>query len=396
MRIRDIHASAHVSIVAEPSWSPSDSDRDAIDRRREVSTILPSAPDADDDVVSQRIEDPAARLPGTTNLATDGGDPDPVLAEGGAPFVHREMSGRSREEAARLMERFYGGARVRSVPSSRPFQFRFASSGDAHITLRMASVTGTMTSEVSKLDDYVVTWLREGAATLTVGDTPFALTEGQPVLLPTTVPFVFEAQPSRQNLVQISGPFLDGVASERHGGDVQPLVFRYGTPLPDDAVATWRRAVTAATPVLTDAAATRLVRMETNLQLARTLLDVFPWHTQHVPDAFLVPRLTRVRAAVEFLHNNAHLPITPADAAANVGLHTRSLQNAFQRHLELSPTEYLRRIRLDRVRRDLLEHTPKTATVNDLARAWGFGNLGRFATAYQQRFGEKPNETLRR
>jgi len=54
----------------------------------------------------------------------------------------------------------------------------------------------------------------------------------------------------------------------------------------------------------------------------------------------------------------------------------------------------LTRARLHHVRRDLLAARPG-ARVGDIAAAWGFSHLGRFAAAYRRRFGEPPSATLR-
>jgi AraC-like DNA-binding protein len=322
-------------------------------------------------------------------------DPDPIIPLADSLLGTSDASGSNSAEAARIAERFYGDARFRTVTGHR-FAFRFASLGDVSVTLRLASTTGLLVGDVVRLDDYVVTWFRDaGASIRSLGITVDPL-PGQPVALPSAEPFTLRIPPGRQNLVHVDRGFLEGVATEVHGGASRPLAFRFDDAPSQEAVAEWRRTLARVTPVITDPDATPLVRMESDLALARTLLSVFSWRADRVPPALLSARLSRVRAVAEYLDEHAHLPITPADAAEAVGLHTRSMQSAFQRHLGMSPTEYLRGIRLDRVRRDLVEHTPDTATVGDLARAWGFGNLGRFATSYQTRFGEKPHETLRR
>lgn len=35
-----------------------------------------------------------------------------------------------------------------------------------------------------------------------------------------------------------------------------------------------------------------------------------------------------------------------------------------------------------------------SATVSEIAYRWGFGNLGRFAAQYRQRYGHPPSRTL--
>ncbi|MFC9362465.1 helix-turn-helix domain-containing protein [Rhodococcus sp. NPDC057014] len=74
----------------------------------------------------------------------------------------------------------------------------------------------------------------------------------------------------------------------------------------------------------------------------------------------------------------------------------RQLQNLFRDHYEMSPSAYVRNVRLERVRSELFTATSDATTVSDAAYRWGFNNLGRFAKAYQQKFGEPPSHTLRR
>ncbi|MEU2424901.1 AraC family transcriptional regulator [Streptomyces sp. NPDC007851] len=80
-----------------------------------------------------------------------------------------------------------------------------------------------------------------------------------------------------------------------------------------------------------------------------------------------------------------------SDLADRAGLSLRGLQYTFQRHLGMSPMQYLRGVRLDRAREDL---QAGVGTVSDIAYQWGFTNLGRFARAYRERFGELPSDTL--
>ena len=50
---------------------------------------------------------------------------------------------------------------------------------------------------------------------------------------------------------------------------------------------------------------------------------------------------------------------------------------------------------LQRVRDALQASSPDQSTIADLAYAWGFNHLGRFAQLYRKRFGELPSQTLR-
>ena len=81
-------------------------------------------------------------------------------------------------------------------------------------------------------------------------------------------------------------------------------------------------------------------------------------------------------------------------AAANVS--ERTVQKAFQDIMGMSPTTYLRRLRLHRARDDLRQAKNASVTVTDVALNWGFWHFGEFSRAYRNCFGEVPSSTLKR
>ena len=103
-----------------------------------------------------------------------------------------------------------------------------------------------------------------------------------------------------------------------------------------------------------------------------------------------------VRAAVEIIEDEAHLPLTVSSIAARCHVSVRSLQEGFRRCLDASPMTYLREVRLRRAHESLLESDPSTTSVAAVAYHWGFTNLGRFAAAHTARYDEPPAATLRR
>ena len=62
----------------------------------------------------------------------------------------------------------------------------------------------------------------------------------------------------------------------------------------------------------------------------------------------------------------------------------------------MSSTSYLRLRRMSLVYRALWRGDPDAASVSEVARRYGFRNLGRFAASYRALFGELPSATLRR
>jgi AraC-like DNA-binding protein len=103
-----------------------------------------------------------------------------------------------------------------------------------------------------------------------------------------------------------------------------------------------------------------------------------------------------VRAAIDIIEAEAHLPLTVSTLAARSYISVRSLQEGFRRHVGMSPMAYLRQVRLSRAHLTLQQSDPSTDTVASVAYQWGFTNLGRFAAAHTARYRETPVATLRR
>jgi transcriptional regulator GlxA family with amidase domain len=146
----------------------------------------------------------------------------------------------------------------------------------------------------------------------------------------------------------------------------------------------------------TPAAAGPLVAAGAARLLAATALSVFPNNVLTEPtiqdrnDA----HPATVRRAARFIDDNAHRDISAADIAGAANVTVRALQLAFGRHLNCTPTGYLRRVRLENAHRELLAADPARQTVTAVARRWGFPSHSRFTAYYRQAYGRLPSETL--
>jgi transcriptional regulator GlxA family with amidase domain len=102
-----------------------------------------------------------------------------------------------------------------------------------------------------------------------------------------------------------------------------------------------------------------------------------------------------VRRAERFIIDNASASITVSDVADHLGTSLRPLQAGFRQWRETTPTAFLRRVRLQLVRDDLLRSGTE-AKITAVAQRHGFCHLGRFSAEYRATFGEDPSMTLRR
>jgi transcriptional regulator GlxA family with amidase domain len=93
--------------------------------------------------------------------------------------------------------------------------------------------------------------------------------------------------------------------------------------------------------------------------------------------------------------DNADAPITVSDVSAELGISVRSLQAGFRQWRSTTPNAFLRQVRLQRVRDELLRGDAETS-VTATALRFGFAHFGRLSASYRAAFKELPSATLRR
>jgi AraC-like DNA-binding protein len=102
-----------------------------------------------------------------------------------------------------------------------------------------------------------------------------------------------------------------------------------------------------------------------------------------------------VKRAIDYMHANLDAPLTIGGIATNVGVAGQTLFKHFRDAYGISPIRYVRNLRFEKARQELL-NAEAGAKINEIASRWGFGHLGRFSVEYRLRFGESPSETLAR
>ena len=100
-----------------------------------------------------------------------------------------------------------------------------------------------------------------------------------------------------------------------------------------------------------------------------------------------------VKRVERYIHEHATEKVTINDLTEVAGVSARALFAGFKSFRNTSPMKYLQQVRMDKVRKDLMEAVPSD-TVTEIALNWGFSQLGRFSVDYKKRFGESPSETL--
>ncbi|TXC83704.1 AraC family transcriptional regulator [Paraburkholderia azotifigens] len=102
--------------------------------------------------------------------------------------------------------------------------------------------------------------------------------------------------------------------------------------------------------------------------------------------------LTRAR---QFIHDNAREQIALEDIERAAGVSRFKLFEGFKQYFGCAPMAYVRKYRLESVRREMLEDG-SIRNISSVALSWGLSHLGRFSTEYKALFGESPSDTLKR
>jgi AraC-like DNA-binding protein len=102
-----------------------------------------------------------------------------------------------------------------------------------------------------------------------------------------------------------------------------------------------------------------------------------------------------VRRMVDAVEAFPRYPFTVTELADLSGVSVRFLRESCLRHLEVSPVQQLRSVRLARAHHELADTEAGQATVGEIASGWGFATRARFTADYADRYGVPPWQTLR-
>ena len=103
-----------------------------------------------------------------------------------------------------------------------------------------------------------------------------------------------------------------------------------------------------------------------------------------------------VARARTFIHENLDQPLSIEKIASAAGTSRRTLHRTFQMVLDETPYSYVQKLRLNRIRHELISEAEAACTITSAAHRWGIPELGRFAAWYRELFGELPSQTIAR
>jgi AraC-like DNA-binding protein len=179
--------------------------------------------------------------------------------------------------------------------------------------------------------------------------------------------------------------------AERHGVRLSPNAYRRTSIHPQPLAHKHLEAISAyLTRVHGDS------RAQLDSAAFADIVEAFIGHFARQPAKLPVVTLRQRQRVVELtrahIDQNLDRRLDVEGLARLAGVSRRTLARAFEETLAESPQSYIARMRLHRIRADLLAGGQQV-TVAAVSNRWGISELGRMAARYRSFFGEPPSQT---
>jgi AraC-like DNA-binding protein len=300
------------------------------------------------------------------------------------------------DEAREFMDTLYG-AELKVAATDRPWQVTLDQVEAGPVTVVDLDMQADLRFHLFGRDEFVITTMIGGTAA-------FDRRAGREIFGPGETYLAIgpraddpcRCDHAHAHTVNLPRALLDGVVADGSDASPRPWEFRSNVPVAG-AGRRWARSVGLFKDVVdcVGPSTSALVLGPATRMLAAIALNTFP-NTAVVEPTSRAGQPDALRRAVAFIESCPDRDLSVGDIAAAAYVTPRALQLAFRRHLDTTPTAYLRKVRLHHAHQDLLAASPGDGTtVARIANAWGFAKPSRFAEQYRAAYGRAPSESLR-
>ncbi len=101
-----------------------------------------------------------------------------------------------------------------------------------------------------------------------------------------------------------------------------------------------------------------------------------------------------VKKAVEIINNQLEDLFSIPQLCAMVGASERTLRNGFKEKYKVGPTDYIKAIKLNNVRKEIYLNTGRK--ISEIAGEYNFWHMGQFAKDFKKQFGVLPSEIVKK
>ncbi|GAA1869246.1 AraC family transcriptional regulator [Brevibacterium marinum] len=318
----------------------------------------------------------------------------------GTDLKPRWLRGQSPEEAREVGTELYYPHRLRIRGVGRRFEMRATATEVGPLSIGTLKYTTPVTVETGPYEEaYQVNIALNGSFRTSAGSRAIVANRQQGAVYRPDVDTAFSGwdAPCTMFTVKIDRPEFERITEHYLGTQLHsPIDFTLPLTVDTGDGAAWMRSVRLLANLSQSGAAGPLLIDHMVEEVIIGLL----WATEHSLHRHLQgaspASASALRRGVELIHAIPEESLTLDTLAQYAGVSGRSLQISFRRELGLSPMQYLKSVRLDRVAAALRESEACDSPVSEVAQRFGFSHLGRFASDYAGRHGEKPSETCRR
>lgn len=318
--------------------------------------------------------------------------PDPASVSNSA--IH------SRSEFNRYIEEKMKGYHLSGCGKTEYFQFSHSEVRLEHMAIDLVCLNSDNNFVIRKdqCDDlYLAQFPIQGHCEIRMDQKTMPLRPGQSLIInPSRLVQKRWQNSMLQVMLRISRPALERVLSEELEADLRtPLRFdevvldgTIGYEFPRVIEAVWRDHYSDGL-----FQNRRIVRhLERTILLSLLAGTPHNYRTQFDNVALIAPYY--VKRAEDFMREHICMDITALDLVTVAGVSERSLYYGFKRWRNTTPMSYLRRLRLDRARKDLQRAAQKGRTITEIATDLGYTHLSSFSKHYKARFDETPSQTV--
>ena len=277
-----------------------------------------------------------------------------------------------------------------------------------HLPLGKASINrlcygADVSIEPDCLGDFLLVQMpMQGSAQIRCGDQKITSSPFKASVLTPSLPLHMRWQGQcDQLIVRLERTSLEAACSAQLGHALpRPIEFQLGMNLRSSQGAAWKALVQflASSAFAAGTSDNERIGKQIEHLLVTTLLTQHPHnYSELLSQAPQTPPSHYVQRAEDYILAHFSEPITLETLARQAAISTRSLHKGFQCHKGVSPMGFLRLVRLQHVREELIRarDNAEPVSITRIALNAGFTHLGHFTQAYRRQFGETPTQTLR-
>lgn len=310
----------------------------------------------------------------------------------------KRLRGRSPEEAREVGTQLYYPHQLQIRGAGAQFSMAATTTAIGPLSIGTLKYSVPVTIETGPYESaYQVNIAQRGTIATSAGNRSIVSTRSLGAVYGPTVDTALRGwdTPCTMFTVKIDRVEFERIISAYLGIEISRPV-DFSLPLAVDTVngAAWMGAVNRLARLSTVVADLPLLAEHLTEQVVVGLLWTADSSLQNHLHGIAPANVSAVRRGIDLIRAIPGESLTLDIIADYAGVSGRSLQLAFRDELGISPMQYLKAVRLDRVAETLRDSS--ASNVAETARRFGFHHLGRFASEYQARHGEKPSETRSR